>query len=213
MEVLSKTPLFGFPHRAEPGLGAEELVRLIARLGKCVLGAAGHSRRVARYAAETAEGLGLRGEEVVRLRLAGAVHDIGKIETPLRIVNKPGPLSEEEFAVLELHAATGARMVAGLVGERLAAMVRHHHERFDGRGYPDGLVADQIPLGARVVAVADTFDAITSSRPYRLAKQHREALELLGAEAGKQLDPDVVRAFRHRYARVISPEAPAPLGP
>jgi putative nucleotidyltransferase with HDIG domain len=195
MEARSKSIAVKSGPSPAPGPEAGELNRLTARLEERVLGAAGHSRRVARYAAGTAARMGMSPAWVERVRLAGAVHDIGKIETPLEIVNKPGPLSEEEFVVLEHHAGAGARMVSGLGDEELAAIVRHHHERFDGSGYPDRLAGERIPLGARIVAVADTFDALTSLRPYRPAMRHREALELLGAEAGTQLDPAAVAAF------------------
>jgi HD-GYP domain-containing protein (c-di-GMP phosphodiesterase class II) len=113
------------------------------------------------------------------------------------IINKPGPLSEGEYAMVQVHAEAGAEMLADLDPE-LAPIVRHHHERFDGGGYPDGLAGEEIPLGARVVAVADTFDALTSSRPYRSARRRRQAMALLVAEAGTQLDPRVVQAFRTR---------------
>ncbi len=163
-----------------------------------------HSRRVARHAAAIARRMGLSREQVARIRTAGAVHDVGKIETPREIIDKPGELSEEEFAVIKLHATVGARMVAGLDDPELTRIVRHHHERLDGAGYPDGLVGEEIPLGARIVAVADTFDALTSSRPYRPAKRHREALDLLSAVAGTQLDPEAVRAFRGYYSGLRS---------
>ena len=144
--------------------------------------------------------MGLPRAQVARIRTAATVHDVGKVETPDEIVNKPGALSEEEFAVVKRHPVDGARMVAGLKDEELTRIVRHHHERLDGMGYPDGLAGEEIPVGARVIAVADTFDAITSTRPYRAARRHREALELLAAEAGTQLDPDAVRAFRRYYS-------------
>ena len=159
----------------------------------------GHSRRVARHAAAIAKRMGLAPEEVARIRTAAAVHDVGKIETPVEIIEKPGPLTEAEFALVKQHVELGARMVAGLGDSELVRIVRHHHERFDGTGYPDGCAGREIPLGARIVAVADTFDAITSTRSYRPAKRHRDALALLAAEAGAQLDAEAVRAFRHYY--------------
>jgi HD-GYP domain-containing protein (c-di-GMP phosphodiesterase class II) len=166
----------------------------------------GHSRRVARHAAATAKRMGLSREQVRRVRTAAAVHDVGKIETPVEIMRKPGSLSDAEFAVIKRHPGVGAQMVAGLDDRNLTAIVRHHHERLDGTGYPDRLAGGEIPLGARIVAVADTFDAVTSLRPYRPAKRHKEALALLSAEAGTQLDPDVVHAFRSYYsgARLVA---------
>lgn len=164
----------------------------------------GHSRRVARHAAAIARRMGLPREEVARVRTAAAVHDVGKVETPDSVLKKTGGLTDAEFAKIQRHSAAGARMVAGLGDEELVEIVRHHHERIDGKGYPDGVAGDRIPIGARIVAVADTFDAITSARPYRSAKSHREALDLLGAEAGTQLDPDAVRAFRGYYSGIRS---------
>lgn len=198
MEALAKTPLLeleadlAFERQAH----ARTLVRLSAGLEERIPGVGGHCRRVARIAAGIAREMGLAREGVARVRQAAAVHDIGKLEMPVEIVNKRGPLSDEEFAIVREHATVGARLVAGLGDHELTAIVRHHHERYDGAGYPDGLAGTQIPLGARIVAVADTFDALTSARPYRSAKGHREALALLAAEAGTQLDPNVVAAFR-----------------
>ena len=160
----------------------------------------GHSRRVARHASMIAKRMGLSGEQVARIRAAAAVHDVGKLHTSAKIINKPGRLSDAEFAVIKLHSSIGAQMVTGLGDGELVRIVRHHHERLDGMGYPDGLTGDEIPLGARIIAVADTFDAITSERPYRAAKPHKEALQLLSAEAGSQLDPAAVRAFRSYYS-------------
>ncbi len=178
------------------------LDRLTAeRLDVHMPGSFGHSRRVARLAGATARQLGLGAEEVTRVRRAGAFHDVGKVEVPVEIINKPGPLTAEEFTVVKRHATAGARMVAAAgEDEELAAMVLHHHERYDGSGYPDGLAGEAIPIGARIVAVVDTFDAVTSSRPYRPAMGRREALTLLRQEAGRQLDPRVVDAFCRRYS-------------
>jgi putative nucleotidyltransferase with HDIG domain len=203
MEALEKSPLilFGPASGLAPRSQARELARLATELETRVPGSAAHSRRVAIYAAGVAKRMGLAAERVARVRRAAALHDIGKVETPVEIVNKPGPLSAEEYAVVRRHADLGGWIVAGLGDAELAAIVRHHHERLDGGGYPDGLAAEEIPLGARIVAVADTFDAVASTRPYRPAKRVREALELLDAEAGAQLDPDVVSAFHGYYSR------------
>lgn len=203
MDAITRSALISFDASALADWAADfyALDRLTAgRLDAHMPGAFAHSRRVSRLAGSTAHQLGLDGEEVTRVRRAGAFHDIGKVEIPNEIINKPGPLSEEEFAVVKRHPVLGARIVARWGDERLAAMVRHHHERFDGSGYPDGLAGEQIPVGARIVAVADTFDAVTSERPYRPAMGRREALGLLRCEAGGQLDPAVVDAFCRRYA-------------
>jgi HD-GYP domain-containing protein (c-di-GMP phosphodiesterase class II) len=160
----------------------------------------GHGRRVARHAERIARAMRLPAAEIARIRTAAAVHDLGKIYIPREILDKPGPLTDEEFEVVKLHSADGADMLTPVGDAQLAAIVRHHHERFDGSGYPDGLVGEEIPLGARIVAVADTFDAVTSSRPYRRANSHKKGLEILGSEAGSQLDGQAVAAFIERYS-------------
>jgi putative nucleotidyltransferase with HDIG domain len=184
--------------RFEPRLPS--LHELSAQLEAGVPGSEAHQRRVCRYAVATARELRLPDREVERVRRAAAIHDIGKLEMPAGLVNKPGALSPEEFAIVKRHAAAGARIAQRLGQGDLAPIVRHHHERFDGDGYPDGLVGDEIPFGARIVAVADTFDAVTSTRPYRDAMAEREALSLLWSEAGRQLDPNVVVAFCAYYS-------------
>jgi hypothetical protein len=138
--------------------------------------------------------------QVSKIRTAAAVHDVGKVETPSEILLKPGSLTDEEFAVMKQHPVTGARMVERLGDSEITDIVRHHHERMDGRGYPDALRGDEIPIGARVVAVADTFDAITSARPYRHGRNHAEAIEILKRASGNQLDPEVVDAFLAYYS-------------
>ncbi len=160
----------------------------------------GHSRRVARHGVNIAKRMGLSREEVAKIRAAGAMHDVGKVETPIAVLHKEGKLTDEEFAIIKRHPVDGAAMVSTLGDDELTAMVRHHHEQMDGTGYPDGLAGDAIPIGARILAVADTFDAITSTRPYRHAHAHKKALNILAAEAGTQLDPDAVRAFCSCYS-------------
>ena len=159
-----------------------------------------HSRRVARHAWMIAKRMGHPRAEVARIRTAASLHDVGKLETPIEILHKPGPLSDDEFTVIKRHPADGGLMAGCLRDPALTAMIRHHHERLDGSGYPDGLRGEEIPLGARIIAVADTFDAITSKRPYRPASPHKHALNILREEAGAKLDADVVRAFCGHYA-------------
>ncbi len=160
----------------------------------------GHSRRVARLSCMIAKQLGLPKKTIRLIRVAAAVHDVGKLHVPKHIINKPGKLTAEEFEIVQQHAAKGSEMVARTQSPELTALVRHHHERMDGKGYPDGLVGANIPLGARIIAVADTFDAITSSRSYRSAAKHRTAVEALRKSAGTQLDRDVVHAFLGYYS-------------
>jgi HD-GYP domain-containing protein (c-di-GMP phosphodiesterase class II) len=160
----------------------------------------GHGRRVARQAGRIASAMHLSATEVAKIRTAAAVHDLGKLYTPREILNNPGRLSAAEFDVVKRHAADGAEMLAGVGDSEIAAMVRHHHERIDGQGYPDGLAGSEIPLGARIIAVADTFDAITSNRAYRGAGTQKLALQVIARGAGTQLDPAAVAAFARRYS-------------
>jgi response regulator RpfG family c-di-GMP phosphodiesterase len=178
---------------------AESLRALAAALDAQDPYTEGHSRRVARHAAMVARELHLSDEEVERVRTAAAMHDVGKLRVPPALLSKPGRLTPDEFDAIKCHATEGATIVAGLGDAELAAIVRHHHERFDGTGYPSGLGGANIPLGARIVAVADTFDAITSIRPYRGAAPHKQALDHLLQASGTQLDPAAVRAFLRYY--------------
>jgi putative nucleotidyltransferase with HDIG domain len=160
----------------------------------------GHSHRVTRLVAELAHDVGLSGEELKKITAAAAVHDVGKLHVPRSVLNKPGKLTLEEYELVKRHATEGAAMVASLDDPEVTQIVRHHHERIDGTGYPDGLASEEIPIGARIVAVADTYDAIIGTRPYRAAAPHKRALDVLRAEAGKQLDSQVVEAFLSRYS-------------
>jgi putative nucleotidyltransferase with HDIG domain len=158
-----------------------------------------HSLRVTRHCEGIARELGLPEDEIARICTAATLHDLGKFFTPREILNKPGRLTDEEFAVVKRHPADGAAMLHGVVEPEVIAMIRHHHERLSGSGYPDGLAGDAIPLGARIIAVADTFDAMTSTRAYRTARPHAQALGVLRAEAGVALDAQVVDAFATYY--------------
>jgi HD-GYP domain-containing protein (c-di-GMP phosphodiesterase class II) len=168
---------------------------LVTALEARVPGAAGHAERVAGQSRILARRLELAPGEVHRVECAARVHDVGKIIVSPEILEKPGPLSGVERAEIQRHSVFGARLVASLDDDGLTAIVRHHHERIDGSGYPDGLAGTAIPLGARIVAVADTFDALTSRRPYRKAFSPADAMALLEDEAGCTLDPAIVTAF------------------
>ncbi len=154
-----------------------------------------HSDRVASLSAQLAEQLGLTADEVELTRLAGSLHDLGKLAIPEEILRKPASLTEAERLVLERHPQIGYRMLESLGVDPIADWVLHHHERWDGAGYPDGLVGDRIPLGARMIFVADAFDAMTSDRLYRPALSVDEAVAEMERCAGTQFDPDVVHAF------------------
>ena len=155
-----------------------------------------HSEKVAGYAVRLARALGLPPEDCQRIHLAGMLHDVGKVALERSILHKPGQLTDEEWAQVREHPAQSAHIIGAV--SRFAPYVagaRHHHERYDGRGYPDGLAGKAIPLDARILAVADSYDAMTSDRSYRPALSHDEALRRLQEAEGTQFDPVCVRAF------------------
>jgi diguanylate cyclase (GGDEF)-like protein len=154
-----------------------------------------HSERVAALSGRIASQLGRPTEEIELTRLAGSLHDLGKLAIPEEILRKPSALTEAERLVLERHPQIGYRMLESLGVEPIADWVLHHHERWDGTGYPDGLEGDAIPIGARIIFVADSFDAMTSNRLYRTPLTHEQALHEVERCSGSQFDPDVVQAF------------------
>jgi len=154
---------------------------------------AGHSRRVTQFALRLGKALGWEEERLELLRIAGLLHYIGKIVTPGAILNKGGRLDDAEFAAMRRHPVDGAQILGRMTPFKpIIPFVRHHHERFDGRGYPDGLRGTEIPIEARVLAVADAFDAMIADRPYRKAMSWNEALDQLHRGSGSQFDPGVV---------------------
>jgi putative nucleotidyltransferase with HDIG domain len=156
----------------------------------------GHARRVGGYATAIGRRMRLAVPALEQLSLAALLHDVGKISTPDSVLLKPAPLTEEERAVVRLHSERGARLLAAVPDmESVAAAVYHHHENYDGTGYPDGLAGEQIPLASRVIHVADAYDAMTSPRPFRDALDHERAVAELLKGAGAQFDPEVVSAF------------------
>jgi putative nucleotidyltransferase with HDIG domain len=157
---------------------------------------AGHSAAVAIYSRDIAERIGLPEDQRVLAHLAGLVHDIGKVGLPAGLLEKAGPLNLEERRQMESHSAIGERIL-GKVDDyaEIAEVVRHHHERVDGRGYPDGLSGDSIPLISRIIAVADAYNAMTSDRPYRDAMPSRVARLRLAQAVESQFDTGVVAAF------------------
>jgi response regulator RpfG family c-di-GMP phosphodiesterase len=156
----------------------------------------GHSLRVRRYALALADRVGVSPRMRKHLSLAAKLHDIGKVGLPEGILNKPGALTAEEYDLVKTHPVIGERILSPIIRNRdVLATIRGHHERYDGSGYPDGLNGDHIPFLARLLSVADCFDALTSSRAYREALPSRAAMEVIGDAAGTQFDPALVRAF------------------
>jgi putative nucleotidyltransferase with HDIG domain len=154
-----------------------------------------HSQQVADLSGAIAEALGLPEAVVMRCRVGGWLHDIGKVAIPDSVLVKPGPLSDDEWVTMRTHAEIGEQLIRRVAGlSDAAAAVRHHHERWDGSGYPDGLAGQGIPVEARIVAVADAFSAITSDRVYHRRRGADEAVAELRRSAGRHLDPAVVEA-------------------
>jgi HD-GYP domain-containing protein (c-di-GMP phosphodiesterase class II) len=159
----------------------------------------GHVRRVVSYSVMLGKEMGLDAEALRDLWLAATLHDIGKIGVPDRILGKPAPLDADEVEIMKRHTVFGAEIVTPLSNPQVLLGVRSHHERLDGQGYPDGLTDPEIPLGARIIAVADTFDAMTTSRPYRTELPLEQAAAEIIAASGTQLCPRVVAAFRSLF--------------
>jgi diguanylate cyclase (GGDEF)-like protein/PAS domain S-box-containing protein len=187
-------------------LGASQAVSELDLRALAAVGAAaeikdkfirGHQERASVWAAAIAEEMGLPAEQVRNIRIAGLLHDLGKVSIDERILNKPGKLTEEEYTTIKHHAPLGAAIVVSEAEalRQLAPIIRHHHERFDGRGYPDGVAGEDIPLEARILSVADVLDAMTHKRAYRNALSMEKTIAELERGAGTQFDPTVVKAF------------------
>jgi diguanylate cyclase (GGDEF)-like protein/putative nucleotidyltransferase with HDIG domain len=180
-----------------------------------------HIRRVQIYAAGVARSMGLSEGEVQGVKTAALLHDIGKLAVPEHILSKPGPLTQEEFQKIRIHPQVGAEIIAAVpFPYPVAPLILSHHERWDGRGYPQGLKGDEIPLGARILTAVDYYDAVTTERPYHKALSHVGALGLMRHEAGKALDPAIVEKFIELLPtlaaeaaaedRKLQPASPAP---
>jgi putative two-component system response regulator len=170
----------------------------------------GHVERVSAYAAVIAREMGWTEAQLADLELGAILHDIGKIAVPEHILGKPGKLTDEEFAEMRKHPETGAFMIRNIPYLAVAIpCIRHHHERYDGEGYPDKLAGEAIPLAARLLTVADMFDAMTSDRPYREGLPIDEGVAAITAEAGSHFDPHVVEAFARACQKGLIAEAHA----
>jgi putative nucleotidyltransferase with HDIG domain len=162
----------------------------------------GHSGRVAQYSTILAREIGLPEEEVDKIRISATLHDVGKIGVEDRVLKKPGVLTNEEFEIMKRHTVMGYEIVRQVkqLNEMLPG-IRWHHEALNGRGYPDGIKGDEMPLMVRIIAVADTFDAITTDRPYQIGTEFPKALEILRRHAGTKYDPIVVDALDSALAK------------
>jgi putative nucleotidyltransferase with HDIG domain len=185
--------------------GAEGTTALLAMLAERDYGTCCHSKATAEWARRLATAMDCNLEATDFIALCALLHDIGKISTPEYVLLKPAPLATDEWDIMRDHAAAGARILTQIPSlQRCAIVVRAHHERFDGGGYPDGLYGSSIPFEARVVAVADAFHAMISERPYRQPVTPRQALQILQDGRGSQWDADVVDAMLGMFARRVS---------
>ena len=169
-----------------------------------------HSADVADLAGQIAQELGLSHGDLERIQIAAKVHDIGKVAIPDSILLKRGPLNDEEWAVMKTHPATSAELISGLeIYSGVADAVRHEHERWNGSGYPEGLVGEQIPMISRIIAAADIYDALITDLPYRPAFSLDETLHMIEEMRGKDLDPAVADALLRVVRKATSETAPA----
>lgn len=162
----------------------------------------GHSSEVSTIAVQIARDMGLHDQEVFQIHFAALLHDIGKIGVPDHVLNKAGKLTDDEWDQIKEHPRIGARIIAGIPAlQEITRIVLHHHERWDGKGYPEQIKGETIPLGARIIAVADTYQAMVSDRPYRKGMDKHVALEEIVRCAGTQFDPHVAKVFIERYKK------------
>jgi putative nucleotidyltransferase with HDIG domain len=155
-----------------------------------------HAEHVAELMAGLAAEMGMNSDEISLAFIVGLIHDVGKIKTPADILTKPGKLTEEEFEIMQKHAYQGAEIIAGIEGaQAVLPSMLHHHERYDGKGYPDGLAGENIPLLSRMLAICDSFDAMTTNRCYRGPVDLGLCIEEVKLCAGAQFDPEICRTF------------------
>lgn len=174
---------------------------------------AGHCERVADYACMLAAAVGYTGRDLTWFRMGGFLHDVGKTAVPAEVLNKPGKLTDDEWAVMKSHTTVGYEIAQDLnFPWDIAPLVRSHHERWDGRGYPDGLSGEEIPFPARILGIADVYDALTTARSYRGALSHEEAMGIMERDAGSAFEPELFRLFQDLIeARRKGAPAPQPL--
>jgi putative two-component system response regulator len=196
----------------------ERATQIVAALANAVeakdVGLVHHCRWLAHHAARVGANVGLRGEELEAVAYGALLHDVGKIGVPEHLLRKEGPLSDDEWGLMRRHPEIGERICQPLRASRaFAPIIRHHHERFNGTGYPDGLRAERIPLGARIVAIADAYEAMVHGRPYQPAQAHSAARDELMRLRGAQFDPELVPVFLdelERDGQGLPPPVPLP---
>lgn len=198
-ELQARRELFDLDHRLDRL--EETYLEVVSRWGASIeakdLYTAGHCERVAGYACMLAEAMGYTGRDLTWFRMGGFLHDVGKTAVPAEVLNKPGKLTDEEWSLMKSHTTVGDEIVRELrFPWDIAPLVRSHHERWDGTGYPDGLAGEDIPLTARILCVADVYDALTTARSYRAALSHEEAMGIMERDSGKAFDPELFGRFR-----------------
>ncbi len=210
---LADSRMYAAKAGAHPSAEQDMAVALMRMLDERHPGLGSHVEDVANLAVACAEGLGLSADDVGSVKRAAELHDIGKVGIPAELLTKQGPLSPEEWEFMGRHSIIGERILAGVPSlARVASMVRSSHERWDGDGYPDGLAGEEIPLGARIILVADAFCAMTEARPYARARSVESSRRELRACSGAQFDPAVVTAFLAALdSRSAAAHAQAPL--
>ncbi len=196
MEPQGPTIVEGIGADREPRSSAcEGLDTLAEMMDLNVPDTSRHASEVAELVPRVGELLGVTGDALAELELAARFHDVGKMAVPESVLRKPGPLDEQEWEVMACHAKWGAELLQRMPGcDSIARIVRHHHERYDGGGYPDGLKGEDIPMASRIISACDAYGAMVSDRPYRRALDQSRVLEELEAGAGLQFDPEAVSA-------------------
>jgi len=202
---ISRSPS-GSPYEPLPPIVMDTLTSLALAVDAKDQFTQGHSQKVSSYAVLIAEAMGLDGAEIEEVRLGGMLHDVGKVGIVESILNKNGPLNPDEWEAMKRHVEYGAKLLEPLRGtERVREMVAHHHEFFDGSGYPEGLAGGEIPVGARIIAIADAYDTITSERTYKKARTPEEAFQELDRCGKAQFDPELVQMFISRLREMPNP--------
>jgi putative nucleotidyltransferase with HDIG domain len=206
---IERTAIGAAPAEGADGLWPEGVAALLAMLAERDYGTCCHSKATAEWARRLATAMSCAEEAAEFIGLCALLHDVGKVSTPEAILLKPAALDEQEWEIMRDHAAAGARILNQIPSlQRCAMIVRAHHERFDGAGYPDGIAGISIPFEARVLAVADAFHAMISERPYRKPMAPREALKILEEGRGSQWDPNAVDAMLSMFTRRASTISP-----